>query len=493
MGADVEKPEDATDIDAFACAVGVGTYPEMGVPEVFHGSRPPNVQNWENFRVGHHHSTHQPTLSPSQKHNTGTMAAVVAKSKKSRQKLPKSRPQTTSQLSQPVTDDAWTSSLLTAFSPDSERFALVSLAVDKHRLRIFDVAASNVVAEHTIDDARVTALLWVPLDLSDSPSINGSPKKKRKKSDKDRDVEKGFKATIQAVALGLSDGTVQIFSISHSRVVRSLSVPSSSAAILAIENGPEQNGTPTLWVSDADGILRLWDTKRNTIIKTVSTSNKVQYSALARIPNDLEDDAVCILAATNSIHLLAIPEDESSTTTAKETCSYTGHASPVTALVWEPKPSTPLGQFYSSAEGDRFVYIWDVPDSSSKGKLSASCPVDSDVRRVTATFAQGRKILSVLSKSGKISLVPVPSDLGAPGSKSSKAQVPTLLPRSSIALSTKKNGPPATIIDMSFDSKDERIIRIAVGGGAQVGFETLVIIKIWSALTLTDVNIVIHR
>jgi U3 small nucleolar RNA-associated protein 5 len=248
-------------------------------------------------------------------------------------------------------------------------------------------------------------------------------------------------------------------------------VPSSSAAIIALEQGVAQDGSLTLWASYKDGSLRLWDTKKNVILTTVSTEKRAQYSALAVAPGSADDDALRILAASNGIQVLSIQTSTSSSAvTAKEICSYTGHASPVKALRWDPPSPNSPSRFYSAAEDDRFVYIWDAPDGTVKGKLAASYPIEADVRQIAVTSTQNSKVLLVTSASGKVSLVPVPSELSASGTKSSKTQVPTLLSRSTVVLAKKKGTSAIHIIDAAFDEESMGSLRVAVSDGAQVGF-----------------------
>lgn len=111
------------------------------------------------------------------------MSAATQKSKKQRVKAPRSRPLGTSSISQPVVEDAWSSTVLSAFSPDAQLFAFLSLAVDKHRLRVFDANSSHSIAEHIIDRAQVSSLAWVPFDTSDKNigEKEASPSKKAEK------------------------------------------------------------------------------------------------------------------------------------------------------------------------------------------------------------------------------------------------------------------------------------------------------------------------
>src|SRR5580658_6057079 len=93
---------------------------------------------------------------------------MASSPKKPRKKPPTSRPTSTSQISHPVTVEGASALVsLSSFSPKGDLFAFVSLAVDKHRLRVFDTTSARSVAEHTVDSSRVTTLAWSSIDLSE--------------------------------------------------------------------------------------------------------------------------------------------------------------------------------------------------------------------------------------------------------------------------------------------------------------------------------------
>lgn len=308
--------------------------------------------------------------------------------------------------------------------------------------------------------------------------------KKRKKLDAtagNSNQDASFPAKEQVVALGLSDGSVQIFSAAHGRIVRTLSHATSKSPILAIaEGGAHDDVSQCIWTSTADGNLILWDVLKGEILVSTQSEGRTPYSALAIRPG-IKHNQNHILAASNTIHLLSssfdsASSDDSESDNFKEVATFGGHASAVKSLLWDPSEA-PNRRFYSSAEDDRFVYIWETPESPSiKGKMAASYPLDADVRQIDVFSSTGRQVLLTLSSSGKVTLSPVPAELStSTGVKNtSKQQVPTLLPRTTINLS-KKSASDVRVVAAAFLHSEQGKIRTAlVSGGAKVAFETLV-------------------
>ncbi|KAI5124479.1 hypothetical protein M0805_008361 [Coniferiporia weirii] len=412
------------------------------------------------------------------------MSVTHQKPRKQQAKPKKLHLPATSAIAQPVVEDAVSSTILSAFSPDALLFAFLSLAVDKHRLRVYDVNANRVVAEHIVDRARVTSLAWIPFGITDKnlpEEKENPPSKKRKKPDSGPGRSEAVESTsmkVQAVALGLSDGSVQLFSAAHGRVLRTLAHPSSKSSVLAITKGSWHGDSQSVWTSGSDGVLHLWDLRNGGIIFSSQDNERAHYSALAIRPG-VEDNQAQILAANNTIYLLSsssgfpTSDDDDDGDSLKSICSFGGHASPVKHLIWDSSASSPK-RFYSSAEGDRFVYIWEIFDLiSEKGKMVASCPLDTDVRQMNIFASSGRQILLALSSSGKVTLSPVPAELSTSvgGKGSLKQHVPTLLPRTTINLSATKSTSDVRIVAATLE---ENHIRVALlSGGAKVVFESL--------------------
>ncbi|KAJ7596588.1 WD40-repeat-containing domain protein [Mycena floridula] len=365
------------------------------------------------------------------------------KAKKSPQKASKSRPAATSAISHPVVQDSSSLTALSAFSPSGRFFGYLSLAVDKHRLRIYDTVDGKSIADHVLDSARVTALNWgdltVSVDQTEQPS-----RKKRKKAENQEEM----------LILGLSDGSIRFMSPTHGRVVHTLSHSTCSAAIISAVSAQQ-----SLWTSGADNNVRLWNVSSNELVGTWKIDDRTPYSSLAFRPMDTEDEPQ-ILVANHSIHLFSTNPQLSQKPT--ELASFTGHASSIKQLQWDAsqKPAT---RFVSMAEADRIISIWETPDESAvEGKMVASVQLDSDARSITLHSTTQKQTLLTLAASGKVSIFPIPSELLPPASFSrTQHKISTVLPRSTLAVAPQKGGTTPHVVAASFVHGEDGRIRIA--------------------------------
>ncbi|KAJ7124829.1 WD40-repeat-containing domain protein [Mycena crocata] len=409
--------------------------------------------------------------------------ASPEKSKKNRSKPPRSRPPATSSISQPVVEDASYLTALSSFSPKGNLFAYLSLAVDKHRLRVYDTATGQSVAEHVVDSARVSCLTWSNFDPSDGPrsapsDVEEPPdKKKRKKRNSQANADGPLQVTaaIEVVLLGLSDGTVSFFSPTHGRVLRTLSHATSTAAILSVVLTEHGDSVPTTWTSGADGAIRLWNAQKNDILGSWKNDDRIPYSSMAIRPTS-DGDRVDVLVANHSIRLLSSDPD-ALTEKPKQIASFTGHASSVRQLQWDASQAPPT-RFLSMAEGDRIVSIWQTPEGSvADGKMVASVQLDSDARTISLSLSSPasseRQNLLTLTASGKISIFPIPTELVPPASSSrTQHKVSTLLPRSNLSVSAKKGSSGSQVVAASFAVGVVGHIRVArVVGGVRPVFD----------------------
>ncbi|KAJ7293818.1 WD40-repeat-containing domain protein [Mycena rebaudengoi] len=412
--------------------------------------------------------------------------ASAGKTQKNRSKPPRGQPPANSSISQPVVEDASYLTALSSFSPKGNLFAFLSLAVDKHRLRVYDTSTEQSVSEHVVDSARISSLAWSNFDPSDKqqsiPADTDEPpnkkKKKRRNSEMNVDGPPQFTA-IEVVVLGLSDGTVLFFSPTHGRVLRTLSHSTSTAAILSVVLTEGGDSTPTTWTSGADGAIRLWNAQKNDILGSWKNDDRIPYSSMAVRPTS-EGDRVDVLVANHSIRLLSTTLDALAEK-PKSLVSFTGHASSIKQLQWDTS-ETPPTRFLSLAEGDRIVSIWQVPDGSvTDGKMVASVQLDSDARVISLSVPPSdsspseRQNLLTLTASGKISIFPIPSELVPPASSSRtqhKHKVSTLLPRSNLSVSTKKGSSASQVVNASFAAGVVGHIRVArIVGGVRPVFD----------------------
>jgi U3 small nucleolar RNA-associated protein 5 len=130
------------------------------------------------------------------------------------------------------------------------------------------------------------------------------------------------------------------------------------------------------------------------------------------------------------------------------------------------------------AESDRVVSLWDAPSpDSNTGKMVASVQLDSDARHVS--LSTSASILLILSASGKVTVYPIPEMFAPPvSSNRTQPKLPTLLPRSTLSVSPKKNS--GQVVAVSFVEGAPRSIRVARILGVKPVFDVLVsVFQIW--------------
>ncbi|RXW16008.1 hypothetical protein EST38_g9846 [Candolleomyces aberdarensis] len=394
--------------------------------------------------------------------------ASVKKASKNKGKQPKTRPTSTAAISQPVVDDASLQTSLSAFSDDGHLFAYLALTVDKHRLRVYNTASGQSLADHTLDNARVSHLSWGSFNFASEAQnaaaendAQSPSKKKRKKRSSLAATEHQSAIGTEVVILGLSDGSISFFSPSHARVIRTLSHPSSSTPILTVASAEGSNPS-AVWSSSEDGTVRCWDLQKNDILDSWKTDDRIPYTSLAVRPSD-EDDRTDLLVAHHKIRLLSRVIDPTNISSSKkptQVASFTGHASSITLTRWADS-QTPPERFATMAQGDRFLYVWDIEGDSLDGKASASVPLDSDAR--TFSISRSRtSTLATLSASGKVSIYPIPQELTPPANTSRVSHnLATLLPRSTITTSSKNSASSAPLVNITFSSTDSASITVA--------------------------------
>lgn len=389
-------------------------------------------------------------------------ASGVRRSKKTKVKPPKSRPETTFSTAH----DATSSRLLSQFSQDGEHFALLSLSVDKHRLRIYNTQTSQSIAEHVVDSGRVTCLQWARLDLTGNndvpagdPETPSPSKKKRRTRDTTASEPKQAPPVIPVVLLGSSDGSISCFSHSHGRIVRVLSHAKNITPVHALATSNSPSHRHNLWSTDAEGSIFYWDVRTGEVAGTWRSGSTTPYSAIALRPSTDEDAPLQLVAAHRSIQLLSLdPSHLNTTSKVKELATFTGHASLISNIYWGT-----LSRFITFAESDRFLYVWEVPGTdSNQGHIVISASLDSDIRSLSLSASQ----LLAISASWRISIFSLPA--GPPS-----RNIVNLDPVSTIIVSYKKRSAIAEVVAASFIPRGQ--MRIAtISGGVKPVFDTTV-------------------
>ena len=379
----------------------------------------------------------------------------------------KSRPLATSQ---PISGHT---SILSSFSPDGAFFVIITLAVDKHRLRLYNTSSARVVGEHTVESSRVSALAWG--SIKTDTEVLDTPNKKRKKRKFDSDTpqnEKRSAETIDVVVLGLQDGTISFFSLTSSKIVCTLTHPSSSSSVIAL--ALKTVDTPILWTSSTDGIVRLWDVQKHEILSSWHDEDHIPYTTLSLRPTS-DSSQTDVLAGHHHIRLFSDTTLHDPQSTPLQLGSFTGHASSVMILRWAHTPAVPR-RFFSVAVNDRFVYVWDTVKNSSLPEKPVACvALDSDVRTIGHSSSDlSRQTLITLSDSGKLSFIPIPESLDAPP-RETKNKIVSLLPRTSVASSSNPRPLDPIVIDIICVPGDSHSVRIArLIKGVKPAFEDIV-------------------
>lgn len=383
--------------------------------------------------------------------------APSKKSSASHSRPSKSRTISTSSLAQPSQSD--TSSVLSSFSPDGTLFALATLAVDKHRIRVYNVISGQAVAEHTVDSERVSVLSWSTLHPESSNPESRSPSKKRKKtrSEDGNPISEADKEVVVLV-IGLSNGTVSFFSPAHSKVIRTLSHPTSTTPIFALAIGLADKSV--IWTSSADSTIRLWDIQKNYLLRSWKNEDHIPSTSLSVRP-DGGVDQTDLLVAHHHIRLLEVQSaDSNSAQKPTQIASFTGHASPIKNLLWSTL-ETPSKTFFSSAENDRFIYVWGVEGASLNEKSIACMSLDSDVRFLRLDKSEPTcETLIALSSSGKLTFTPIPTDFPR-GIAEKASKIPSLVPRSTLSTASQSNSQDQAVLDFVPVSAETGFIRVA--------------------------------
>jgi U3 small nucleolar RNA-associated protein 5 len=321
-------------------------------------------------------------------------------------------------------------------------------------------------------------------EVQNTSSDLASPtKKKRKKRNSLAEGDDVERNGTEVVILGLSDGTVLFFSPIHGRILRTLSHPTSTAEILSVVVVENRDTSSTIWTSGADGTIRLWNAQKNDILGSWKTEDRTPYSAMA-VRTLEEEGRIDVLTAHHGIRLLSTTSDYTDFDTKRpiNLGSFTGHASSIRNLQWDAS-QVPSTRFLSLAEADRFLYIWEATEGpSAEGRPIASIPLDSDARNFSLSISHRspdkseRQTLLTLSASGKISIYPIPQELPPPASTvRTQHIISTLLPRSTLNVSSKLAASPSKVIDAAFSIEDKDSIRIArIVGGVQPVFDVVV-------------------
>ncbi|WFD27913.1 Small subunit (SSU) processome component [Malassezia nana] len=325
-------------------------------------------------------------------------------------KPPKSRPVSTSSLSQPIASSF--SAQITAFSSDASLFAQLSQAVDRARLRVYATGTPGVLADYLLPEGLACrAIAWVTLGTKSSTDRLYS--KKRKALAKAEAQGASTSPTAAHVALGMSDGTVLLFSPHTASVVHVLvaSTPDSASAAVAALTCDEHH----VWGVTAHGWVHGWD-----------LAHIAQAAAQDRVPpavHFLPDSKTPISLLQSGRHGRMLMAHHAillyDTPGSRAAASFSGHATPITHLAWVGTHA-----FVSAAAEDRHLYYWLCDAAQSHGQASAMLTLDAPARRLlTWEDKHGEWYLLTVSERGTAHVYSLPRTMPATQGLATLSQV----------------------------------------------------------------------
>ncbi|KAI9099254.1 WD40-repeat-containing domain protein [Phlyctochytrium arcticum] len=221
-------------------------------------------------------------------------------------------------------------------------FAVVSSGVDAFRLRVWDTRTSTLAAEHAAaNNVKCTAVAWGKIQGGDDVS---EKKKKRRRSTGTSESSQ------QVVALGLANGEVQLYSLPHGKVIRTLQ-GAHTAGVSDVTFA--QDGTRA-FSAGMDGLVVEWDIGTGAELGRFKADGK----PIKRV--QLNHDGSKLLTAGHAVKLW-------DTTTREPVKTYPGHASEVIRLCFNADSSRSV----SAADDDRHVSVWDTTEKGPSDHLTS--------------------------------------------------------------------------------------------------------------------------
>lgn len=362
----------------------------------------------------------------------------------------------------------------TLFSPWSNHYAHLSQAMDRHRLQVYSVDAANamgrLVADYVIPNSTCHSMSWAKVSIAPSGKQGDSKRRKNKKNSAgsrgdDGSDDEESQSQVEVLALGLTSGSVHLFSPVHGKVIRILGDPSVSASSTTSSISSLSFLSPLLYASTTGGYVAAWNIEEvpkqfNSVIHPVwkMQAQDDERTALDRI---LVLSSNVVACAHHSIKLYTVSDK-----TIK--ASYPGHASSITHLVSIPGNAS---RFASAAKGDRTVNVWQSPLDGQKNitRPLSTLTLEAPVRQMNAFLdTSGRSVLLVISTDGQARLFEVPSPAAESNAGKPRKSTGAQLLRELTHISTQEN---SIILDGTIDEGESvRVSRL--GKKQKVAFES---------------------
>ncbi|KAG2235548.1 hypothetical protein INT48_003111 [Thamnidium elegans] len=239
-------------------------------------------------------------------------------------------------------------------STTADYFALITHAVDRHRLRIFNVRSGTVSNDYSAQEKeKITCLTWGYLKDTGDLQANTVQAFKKKKS--------GIASLSRVIALGMQSGSVAMYSLSHGAIVKQLMGGHTTAITDFVMT---KDGTRGYSVAE-DNFIVEWDIEEGKeIFKWKADAKNVRKLKLSHDENKLA-------TAGHTITLWDL-------TTRTVIKKFTGHASAIKELSFSHQDDV----LVSNAEDDRYVNVWDAQTTNTNSNNLTALTLETNVSHI---------------------------------------------------------------------------------------------------------------
>lgn len=223
--------------------------------------------------------------------------------------------------------------VVSEFDRSSKYLASVIVALDTHQIRVTSIDSNDLnTAFNLPSDNTVSVLRWIPFQEED-----------------------------QILALGLTNGSIVLYSPFTNTIITRLSTASGAS----ITDFKHSSITNSFWASDIDGVIYEWDSNYNfgqqfSINTSLETSESINSITVINYESEPH-----ILAGSQSIYLVNI-------NTKQVIKTFPAHIQPIKSILPVPLEND---LFVSCANGDRFINLYSISKQSTKSVFVTDTPV----------------------------------------------------------------------------------------------------------------------
>ncbi|CEP10722.1 hypothetical protein [Parasitella parasitica] len=245
-------------------------------------------------------------------------------------------------------------------SSTADHFALITHAIDRHRLRIFNVRSGTVSNDYSAQEKeKITCLTWGYMKDTGDLQANTVQAFKKKKS--------GIASLSRVIALGMYSGSISMYSLSHGTIVKTLTGPHTSPITDFVMN---KDGSKGYSVAE-DNLIVEWD------IEEGKESFKWKADAKNVRKLKLSHDETKLATAGHTITLWDLE-------THNVIKKFTGHASAVKELSFSYQDDVLI----SNAEDDRYVNVWDAQSNNTNSNNLTALTLETNVAHIDSSSTE---------------------------------------------------------------------------------------------------------